>query len=280
MVQKLPDSATVVVVGGGIVGCSVAYHLAKSGCKDVLLLEREQLTCGSTWHAAGLVSEMQAMPCMTELAIYGLNLMEDLESETGQATGFKRNGSIAMALNDARMEELRRKRDVALGLGIEVNELSIAELQKFWPLLNTEGATGAIHFPRDGQTNPIDTTMALARGARTYGAKIQENIKVEQVLVDQGKAVGVKTNHGTVKAEYIVNCTGIWSRPFGKDHGVNLPIQANQHFYIVTDAVPNLPADLPVLRVYDEGAYYKEDAGKLLVGFSEPNAMDISIQIL
>lgn len=273
MAKNLPELATVVIVGGGIVGCSVAYHLAKSGWKDILVLEREQLTCGSTWHAAGLVSEMQAMPCMTELAIYGLNLIEQLETETGQATGFKRNGSIAMALNDGRMEELRRKRDVAEGLGIEVNELSVNELHDLWPLLNVEGAVGAIHFPRDGQTNPIDTTMALARGARSYGAMIRENIKVQEVLLADGKAVGVRTNQGVVKAEFVVNCTGIWSRPFGKEHGVNLPIQANQHFYIVTDSVPNLPSDLPVLRVYDEGAYYKEDAGKLLVGFSEPNAI-------
>ncbi|MCP4470216.1 MAG: FAD-dependent oxidoreductase [Gammaproteobacteria bacterium] len=273
MAKKLPESTTVVIVGGGIVGCSVAYHLAKSGCKDVLVLEREQLTCGSTWHAAGLVSEMQAMPCMTELAIYGLNLMEQLETETAQATGFKRNGSIAVALNDGRMEELRRKRDVAEGLGIEANELSVGELHDLWPLLNVEDAVGAIHSPRDGQTNPIDTTMALARGARSHGAMIHEGVKVEEVLLADGRAAGVRTNHGIVKAEFVVNCTGIWSRPFGREHGVNLPIQANQHFYIVTDAMPGLPSDLPVLRVYDEGAYYKEDAGKLLVGFSEPNAM-------
>ena len=271
--KHLPEAAKVIVVGGGIVGCSVAYHLAKSDWQDVLVLERGQLTCGSTWHAAGLVSEMQAMPCMTKLAVYGLSLMEQLEAETGQATGFKRNGSIAVALNEGRMEELRRKRDIADGLGIEVIELSVDELQKLWPLLNVEDAIGAIYFPNDGQTNPIDTTMALAKGARSHGATIRENVKVQQVLLEGGKAVGVKTEQGVIKADYVVNCTGIWSRSFGKAHGVNLPIQANQHFYIVTDAVPDLSNDLPILRVYDEGAYYKEDAGKLLVGFSEPNAM-------
>jgi len=271
--KELPDAAKVVIVGGGILGCSVAYHLAKSGWKDVVVLEREQLTCGSTWHAAGLVSEMQAMPCMTELAVYGLKLMEGLEAETGQATGFKRNGSVAMALTDDRMEELRRKLDVALGMGIEAIELSVDELQDMWPLLSIEGAVGAVHFPNDGQTNPIDTTMALAKGARSYGAMIREGVKVTKVLLENGKAVGVETQQGTIKADYVVNCTGVWARPFGVEHGVHLPIQANQHFYIVTDNLPGLSNDLPILRVYDEGAYYKEDAGKLLVGFSEPNAM-------
>ena len=148
METKLPRSTKVIIVGGGIVGCSIACHLAKSGWSDVLLLERDRLTCGSTWHAAGLVSEMQAVPAMTELAKYGLDLMENLERETGQATGFKRNGSIAVALNDARMEELRRKRDSALGQGIEVREITPDELQKLWPPLNTDGAVGAVYFPQ------------------------------------------------------------------------------------------------------------------------------------
>jgi len=273
MAKDLPKSAKVVIVGGGIVGCSVAYHLAKSGWSDILLLERDKLTCGSTWHAAGLVSEMQAVPAMTELARYGLGLMETLEAETGQSTGFKRNGSIAVALNDDRMEELRRKRDSALGQGIEVSEISPDDLRKLWPLLNTEGAVGAVHFPNDGQTNPIDTTMALAKAARKQGAVIREGVTVRQVTIDGSRATGVETDHGDIAAEYVVNCTGIWAREFGDRHGVKLPIQANQHFYVVTDPVDGLTPDLPVLRVYDEGAYYKEDAGKLLIGFSEPNAI-------
>lgn len=269
----LVRSAKVVVVGGGIVGCSVAYHLARSGWSEVLLLERDRLTCGSTWHAAGLVSEMQAVPAMTVLAKYGLELMENLEGETGQETGFKRNGSIAVALNDARMEELRRKRDSALGQGIEVREISPGELQELWPLLCTDGVVGALHFPKDGQTNPIDTTMALAKAARKHGAVIREGVAVRQVLMEDGRALGIRTDHGDIMAELVVNCTGIWAREFAHRHGVKLPVQANQHFYVVTDPVDGLTPDLPVLRVYDEGAYYKEDAGKLLIGFSEPDAM-------
>lgn len=273
MAKELPNSAKVVIVGGGIVGCSVAYHLASAGWSDILLLERDRLTCGSTWHAAGLVSEMQAVPAMTELAKYGLGLMERLEADTGQATGFKRNGSIAMALNEDRMEELRRKRDAALGQNIEVHELSREQLKDHWPMLNTGGVAGAVFFPNDGQTNPIDTTMALAQAARNHGAMIREGVTVRQVMMANGHATGVETDQGTISAEVVVNCTGIWSHEFAARHGLKLPIQANQHFYVVTDPIEGLTPDLPVLRVYDEGAYYKEDAGKLLIGFSEPNAM-------
>ncbi|MCP5087775.1 MAG: FAD-dependent oxidoreductase [Rhodobacteraceae bacterium] len=272
MQKKLPQSAKVVIIGGGIVGCSVAYHLARSGWSDILLLERDRLACGSTWHAAGLVSEMQAVPSMTELARYGLGLMERLEADTGQATGFKRNGSIAMALTEARMEELLRKRDSALGQGIEVRKLSPEDLSGLWPLLNTDGAVGAIHFPNDGQTNPIDTTMAIAKAARNHGAVIREGVTVRQVTMSDGRATGVETDQGSVAAEFTVNCTGIWAREFADSHGLRLPVQANQHFYVVTDPIDGLTTDLPVLRIYDEGAYYKEDAGKLLIGFSEPNA--------
>ena len=272
MQKDLPQSAKVVIVGGGIVGCSVAYHLARSGWSDILLLERDRLTCGSTWHAAGLVSEMQAVPAMTELARYGLGLMERLEAETGQATGFKRNGSVAVALSAARMEELRRKRDSALGQDIEVHELTPLELGRLWPMLHTGDVVGAIHFPNDGQTNPIDTTMALAKGARAHGAVIREGVTVRQVTMTGGRANGVETDRGEIAAEFVVNCTGIWARDFAGRHGLGLPIQANQHFYVVTDPIAGLAPDLPVLRVYDEGAYYKEDAGKLLIGFSEPNA--------
>ena len=271
MTKTLPQNAKVVIVGGGIVGCSVAYHLARAGWSDVVLLERGQLTCGSTWHAAGLVSEMQAVPSMTALAVYGLGLMERLEVETGQATGFKRNGSIAVALTEGRMEELRRKRDAALAQDILSHELTPAAVKALWPMLAIDGIIGGVHFPKDGQTNPIDTTMALAKGARQHGAVIYEGVTVRQVLMDGGRATGVETESGTITAEVVVNCTGLWARSFAGGHGVKLPIQANQHFYVVTDPIAALSADLPVLRVYDEGAYYKEDAGKLLIGFSEPN---------
>ena len=270
--QSIPSEAQTIVIGGGIVGCSVAYHLAKLG-HDVVLLERKQLTSGSTWHAAGLTSQFHGFPCVTKLACYGLELMQQLESETGQATGFKRTGSIAVAMNEGRREELLRRKAVAIGQGIEVQGLSNTQLNELWPLLKTDGIVGAIHFPNDGQTNPIDTTMALAKGARQAGAQIFENIAVQNLIVDKGKTIGVETQAGTMKAEHVVNCTGIWGQSFAHRNGTSLPIQHNQHFYIVSDPIQGLSDPTPVLRVYDEQAYYKEDAGKLMIGFAELNGM-------
>ncbi len=269
---SLPQKTQTVIIGGGIVGCSVAYHLAKAD-HDVVLLERKQLTSGSTWHAAGLVSQFHGFPCVTKLACYGIELMQQLEAETGQATGFKRVGATAVAMIEARREELRRRKDVAIGQGIEVRTLSVTELNEQWPLLNTDGILEAIHFPNDGQTNPIDTTMALAKGARMAGAQIFENVEVAKLLKENGRAVGVETSQGTIKANNVVNCTGIWGKAFADTCGTHLPIQHNQHFYIVTDPIEGLRDPTPVLRVYDEQAYYKEDAGKLMIGFAELNGI-------
>lgn len=272
MNTTLPQHTQTLIIGGGIVGCSVAYHLAKAG-HDVVLLERKQLTSGSTWHAAGLVSQFQGLPCVTKLACYGIDLMQRLEQETGQATGFKRVGATAVAMNKARREELRRRKDVAIGQGIDVVTLSLDELSEQWPLLNTDGILEAIHFPNDGQTNPIDTTMALAKGARMAGAKIFENTEVLRLLVENGQAVGVETESGSILADNVVNCTGIWGKAFAESNGTALPIQHNQHFYIVSDPIVGLKNPTPVLRVYDEQAYYKEDAGKLMIGFAELNGL-------
>ncbi|UWQ93666.1 FAD-dependent oxidoreductase (plasmid) [Rhodobacteraceae bacterium M382] len=271
MAKTLPTDVQVAIIGGGIVGCATAYHLAKAGW-SVALFERKKLTSGTTWHAAGLVSETQGVPVMSALAKYGLDLMESLEDETGQNTGFKRNGSLTVALNHARMEELRRKVDYAHGCGIRAEEISTAEAQNRWPLLSTDGAKGAFWFPGDGYTNPIDTTMALAKGARMNGAQIFEDTKVEQVVIEGGRAVGVETEAGLVRAEHVVNATGMWAREFGLSHGVNIPLHYTNHYYVVTDPIEGVTGDLPILRVMDEYAYYKEDAGKLLIGCSEPHA--------
>lgn len=272
MNTTLPQHTQTLIIGGGIVGCSVAYHLAKAG-HDVVLLERKQLTSGSTWHAAGLVSQFQGLACVTKLACYGIELMQGLEQETGQATGFKAVGATAVAMNKARREELRRRKDVAMGQGIDVVTLGLDELSEQWPLLNTDGILEAIHFPNDGQTNPIDTTMALAKGARMAGAKIFENTEVLRLLVENGQAVGVETESGSILADNVVNCTGIWGKAFAESNGTALPIQHNQHFYIVSDPIAGLKDPTPVLRVYDEQAYYKEDAGKLMIGFAELNGL-------
>lgn len=271
MTNILPSDVQVAVVGGGIVGCATAYHLARAGW-SVALFERKKLTSGTTWHAAGLVSETQAVPVMSALAKYGLDLMEQLEAETGQTTGFKRNGSMTLALTDARMQELRRKVDYAHGCGIRANEISVAEAQERWPLLSTHGARGAFWFPGDGYTNPIDTTMALVKGARAYGAQIFEDTRIERVVIESGRAVGVETANGFVRTEHVVNATGMWAREFGLSHGVQIPLHYTNHYYVVTDPIEGITTDLPVLRVMDEYAYYKEDAGKLLIGCSEPHA--------
>ncbi|GAA6164047.1 FAD-dependent oxidoreductase [Pelagimonas sp. KU-00592-HH] len=271
MTKPLPTDVQVAIIGGGIVGCATAYHLAKAGW-SVALLERKKLTSGTTWHAAGLVSETQGVPVMTALAKYGLDLMEALEDETGQNTGFKRNGSMTVALNDARMEELRRKVDYAHGCGIRAEEIGLAEAQERWPLLSIDGAKGAFWFPGDGYTNPIDTTMALAKGARMNGAQIFEDTPVGRIVIEGGRAVGVETEQGLMRAEHVVNATGMWAREFGLTHGVQIPLHYTNHYYVVTDPIEGVTGDLPVLRVMDEYAYYKEDAGKLLIGCSEPNA--------
>ena len=272
MAERLPDHARVVVIGGGIVGCSVAYHLAKRGCADVLLLERRQLTCGTTWHAAGLVGQLRATQNLTRLAQYTTQLYEGLERETGQATGFRQVGSVAVAASEPRFEELKRGASMARCFGLEVQILSPAEARERWPLLAIEDVVGAVFLPKDGRTNPVDTTQALARGARLRGARIVEGVKVTGILRAGGKVTGVATEAGEVRADVVVNCAGMWAREVGALADVSVPLHAAEHFYIVTQPIPGLPSDLPILRDADARSYFKEDAGKLLVGWFEPEA--------
>jgi 4-methylaminobutanoate oxidase (formaldehyde-forming) len=263
----------VVIVGGGIAGSSIAYHLTKIGITDVVLLERKQLTCGTTWHAAGLVGQLRATRNMTELAQYTAGLFASLEEETGQATGFKQNGSISVATNTERFEELKRGASMAKNFGLEVEVITPGDIKSRYPLLNTDDLVGGVFLPKDGQTNPIDTTQALAKGARQGGAKVFENTKVTRILVEGGRAVGVELADGQViKAGTVVIAGGMWSHALGAEIGVNLPLHASEHFYIVTEPIAALPGDLPVLRAPDECAYYKEDAGKILLGCFEPVA--------
>jgi len=278
MAQELPARADVVIIGGGIIGCSIAYHLTKIGIKDVVLLERKQLTSGTTWHAAGLVGQLRATRNMTELARYTSELFATLEEETGQATGFKQNGSISLALNAERLEELKRGASMARNFGLEVEVVSPSEIAEMVPMLNLDGAVGGVFLPKDGQTNPIDTTQAYAKGARGGGAVIREGVEVEHILVEGGRAVGVRTAEGEIRAETTVLAAGMWSRTLAGQIGVNVPLHAAEHFYIVTEPIEGLPKDLPVLRVPDECTYYKEDAGKILVGAFEPVAKPWGMQ--
>ena len=272
MASDLPERADVIIIGGGIIGCSIAYHLTKIGITDVALLERKQLTCGTTWHAAGLVGQLRATRNMTELAKYTSDLFQTLEEETGQATGFKQNGSISLALNDERMEELKRGASMARNFGLQVEVVSPSEIAELYPMINLDGAVGGVFLPKDGQTNPIDTTQAYAKGARMGGARVIEGVKVEKILVEQGRAVGVVTDRGDIRASTTVLAAGMWSRELAADVGVSVPLHAAEHFYIVTEPIDGLAKDLPVLRIPDECAYYKEDAGKILLGAFEPVA--------
>ncbi|WP_282608787.1 FAD-dependent oxidoreductase [Pelagibius sp. Alg239-R121] len=267
---QIPSTARVVIIGGGVIGCSVAYHLAKQGWKDVVLLERRQLTCGTTWHAAGLIGQLRATHTMTQLAKYSADLYYNLEEETGAATGLKQNGSVSVALTNERLEELQRGASMARCFGLEVHDLSPDECKQHYPLLNLEGVTGGVFLPTDGQGDPTNIALALAKGARQYGAKIIENVKVTGIKTSQGRITGVSTADGEIACENVVNCAGMWAREVGAMAGVRVPVQACEHFYILTEGIDGLQRDLPVLRVPDECAYYKEDAGKILLGAFEP----------
>lgn len=272
MATDFPERVEVAIIGGGVAGCSVAYHLTKIGITDVALFERRQLTSGTTWHAAGLVTQLRATRRMTELAKYTGELFGELEAETGQATGFKRNGSLRVANTPARYEELARGASMGRNFGLPVEPVTPGEIRERWSPVSTEGIVGGFWFPHDGQVNPADVTQAYARGARMRGARIFENTGVTRIVVENGKAAGVMTDRGLVRANTVVLCGGMWSRDLAAQAGVTIPLHAAEHFYCVTEAIPDLPRNLPVLFLGDEWTYYKEDAGKLLVGFFEPNA--------
>jgi glycine cleavage system T protein len=272
---SLPAKARVVIIGGGISGCSVAYHLTKLGWTDVVLLERKQLTSGTTWHAAGLIGQLRASQNMTRLAKYSADLYTKLEAETGLATGFRQCGSISAALTAERKEELFRQASLARAFGVDVRELSPAEVKELYPHLNIEGVTAGVHLPLDGQADPANIALALAKGARARGALIAEQVKVTRVTQANGRVTGVDwvqgAEQGHIAADLVVNCGGMWGRGLAAQNGVTLPLHACEHFYIVTESIPGL-GQMPVLRVPDECAYYKEDAGKILLGAFEPKA--------
>jgi glycine cleavage system T protein len=272
---ELPSSARVVIIGGGVSGCSVAYHLAKLGWTDIVLLERKQLTSGTTWHAAGLIGQLRGSRNMTRLAKYSADLYRKLEEETGVATGMRQVGSISVALTNERHHELLRQATVARAFDVDVREISPSEVKEMYPHLNTSDVVGAVHLPLDGQCDPANIAMALAKGARQRGAKIVEGVKVTAVHKTDGRVSGVSWEQngerGTIATDLIVNCAGMWARELGLQSGVTIPSHACEHFYLITEPIPGLTR-LPVLRVPDECAYYKEDAGKMMLGAFEPVA--------
>jgi 4-methylaminobutanoate oxidase (formaldehyde-forming) len=273
--SELPRKARAVIIGGGVSGCSIAYHLAKLGWTDIVLLERKQLTCGTTWHAAGLIGQLRASLNMTRLAKYSADLYVKLEAETGVATGMRQVGSISVALTEERKHEIYRQASLARTFDVDVREISPNEVKEMYPHLNISDVVGAVHLPLDGQCDPANIAMALAKGARQRGAKIAENVKVTAVRAKDGRVTGVSwqqgAEQGTIESDIVINCAGMWARELGAMSGVNIPLHACEHFYLVTEAIPGL-ARLPVLRVPDECAYYKEDAGKMMLGAFEPVA--------
>jgi 4-methylaminobutanoate oxidase (formaldehyde-forming) len=270
--MALPQHARVVVVGGGIVGCSVAYHLALMGWTDVVLLEQGQLTSGTTWHAAGLVGQMRANRNMTRMSKYGIELYARLEQETGLATGWRASGSVTVARTPERMKLLRRQMALASSFGVEVHDISPLEVAQRVPLLRTDDLCGAVWLPGDGKANPADLTMSLAKGARQRGVKIFEGVEVTGVLQAQGEVRGVQTDAGVVGCEMVVNCAGQWARQLGQLAGVNVPLFSAEHFYLVTGKIDGIHPMWPVVRDPDGFIYYKEEVGGLVMGGFEPVA--------
>ena len=273
MAEPFPERASAVVIGGGVTGASVAYHLGKLGWSDVVLLERKQFACGTSWHAAGLVGTMRANESHARLCEYSMRLIHDLEEETGQSTGFRQVGSLSIAHSEARFEELKRVAAMNNAFGVtRVDIVTVDEIRSIYPLLETQGLLGGSWVAQDGHASPVDVVAAFIKGARQRGVRCIEGVKVTGIHTENGRVRGVATDHGDIRAEYVVNAAGLWSRDLGRLAGVNVPLHACEHYYAHTEKLDDLPADLPVMRDHDRCAYYREDAGSLLVGAFEPNA--------
>lgn len=275
--RPFPTQARVVVVGGGIVGCATAYHLARAGWTDVVLLERGELTCGSTFHAAGLVGQLRSNASITRLLGESVALYAEIEAETGQATGWKRCGGLRLACTEPRMEELRRQATTARSFGLEMHLLSPAEAGAMWPLIDTSDVLGAAFLPTDGSANPSDITRALAKGAKLHGATLIEGCPVTGVEVVGGRVRGVRTERGAIACEVVVNCCGQWAREFGQMAGVNVPLVSVEHQFMITEPIEGITPDLPTLRDPDRLTYYKEEVGGLVMGGYEPDPIPWAI---
>jgi len=269
----LPGRARVVIIGGGVVGCSVAYHLTRLGWKDVVVLERKTLTGGSTFHAAGLVGQLRSSASITQLLKYSVELYSKLEAETGQATGWKANGGLRLACNHERLAEIKRQATTAHSFGLEMHLLSAGEAKELWPLMDVSDVTGAAFLPTDGQASPSDLCQALAKGAKMKGAKIVEGCRVTGFDIRNGRVAGVQTDSGNIECEVAVNCCGIWARECGRLANVSVPVQPMQHQYLVTEPIEGVTAGLPTLRDPDRLCYFKEEVGGLVMGGYELNPM-------
>ena len=271
MTNTLPTQAQIVVIGGGIIGCSTAYHLARDHKADIILLEQNQLTAGSTWHAAGLVGQLRSSASITQVLRYSVDLYSKLEAETGLATGWKMTGCIRLATNKQRMIEYRRLATTARSFGMEMQLITPSEVKALWPLMNISDLLGASYLPTDGQASPSDITQSLAKGARMHGARIFEGVRVTGFTFDKGRIVSLETNQGSIVCDKVVNCGGHWARQIGALAGVSVPLQPMKHQYIITEPIPGLARNAPTLRDPDLRTYFKEEVGGLVMGGYEPN---------
>ena len=269
--MTLPSHAQVVVIGGGIIGCSTAYHLARDHKADVIVLEQNQLTSGSTWHAAGLVGQLRSSASITQVLKYSVELYKNLEVETGLQTGWKMTGCLRLATTPDRWIEYQRLATTAQSFGLEMHLLSAAETKKMWPLLETGDLIGASFLPTDGQASPSDITQSLAKGARMHGAKFHEGVRVTGFEIVDSRIVAVNTTGGRIACERVVNCAGMWSRQVGKMAGVSIPLQPVKHQYVITEAIEGLAKDAATIRDPDRRTYFKEEVGGLVFGGYEPN---------
>jgi 4-methylaminobutanoate oxidase (formaldehyde-forming) len=269
--MTLPTHAQIVVIGGGIIGCSTAYHLARHHKADVVLIEQGKLTSGSTWHAAGLVGQLRSSASITRVLKYSVDLYKGLAAETRLETGWKMTGCLRLATNEDRWTEYKRLATTAKSFGMEMHLVSPAEVKRMWPLMDVSDLVGASWLPTDGQASPSDITQSLAKGARMHGAKLFENVRVTGFGMEGDRITVVKTSAGDIACEKVVNCGGQWARQVGAMAGINVPLQPVKHQYIVTEKIPGLAADAPTLRDPDRRTYFKEEVGGLVMGGYEPN---------
>ena len=269
MNKNIPNASKVVIIGGGVIGCSVAYHLTKFGWKDVVLLERDQLTSGTTWHAAGLVSQLGPSAAITKIRKYSLELYKKLEKELDHSAGLRLNGALSIAQTEGRWQELKRQATTAQLYNVDIRILDKDIIKKEFPMMYTDDLKGGVLMPGDGAADPSGVTHMLAKGARLNGAQIFEKSPVEKILTKNGRVAGVRVNDQEIECEYVVIAAGMWSRQIGEKMGVSIPLYPAEHFYVITEPIENLPKTLPIIRDFDSSIYFKEDAGKLLIGIFE-----------
>ena len=269
--MPIPSHAQIVVIGGGIIGCSTAYHLARDHKADVVLVEQGKLTCGATWHAAGLVGQLRSSASITQVLKYSVDLYERLAAETGLETGWKMTGCLRLACNEDRWSEYRRLATTAGSFGMDMHLLSPGEVKAMWPLMRVDDLVGATFLPTDGQASPSDITQSLAKGARMHGARIVEDVQVTGFVIDEARITHVETSEGTIACETVVNCAGQWARQVGAMAGITVPLQPVKHQYIITEAIDGLGRDVATVRDPDRFTYFKEEVGGLVMGGYEQN---------